>query len=60
MRPVNGAEEDDDDMIGEVDSWDMIDSMRIWRQDAMMHHLYETAAFWGSKILDWTGTFGTL
>ncbi|WRT68218.1 uncharacterized protein IL334_005194 [Kwoniella shivajii] len=36
-------------------NWSMIDSMRIWRHDAIMQHLYETAAFWGDKILSWTG-----
>ncbi|KIY65733.1 TPR-like protein [Cylindrobasidium torrendii FP15055 ss-10] len=28
--------------------------MRLWRHDAMMQHLYVTAAFWGDKILSWT------
>ncbi|KAF9027129.1 TPR-like protein [Hymenopellis radicata] len=28
--------------------------MRLWRHDAMMQHLYETAAYWGDKILSWT------
>ncbi|KAF8737592.1 hypothetical protein AX14_012591 [Amanita brunnescens Koide BX004] len=32
----------------------MVDRMRLWRHDAMMQHLYETAAFWGDKILSWT------
>lgn len=36
-------------------SWDMVDSMRLWRHDAIIQHLYETAAFWGDKILSWTG-----
>ncbi|KAK4687933.1 hypothetical protein P7C73_g2183, partial [Tremellales sp. Uapishka_1] len=39
---------------GEV-NWGMVDSMRLWRHDAIMQHLYETAAFWGDKILSWTG-----
>lgn len=34
--------------------WGMVDRMRLWRHDAMMQHLYETAAFWGDKILSWT------
>lgn len=42
-------ESDNDD--GE---WGMIDRMRLWRHDALMQHLYETAAFWGDKILSWT------
>ena len=33
----------------------MVDSMRLWRHDAIMQHLYDTAAFWGDKILSWTG-----
>lgn len=36
-------------------NWSMVDSMRLWRHDAIMQHLYETAAFWGDKILSWTG-----
>jgi anaphase-promoting complex subunit 6 len=50
--------EDDDEMTGEEEeerSWNMVDSMRLWRHDAIMQHLYETAAFWGDKILSWTG-----
>ena len=39
----------------EVRTWDMVDSMRLWRHDAIMQHLHETAAFWGDKILSWTG-----
>ncbi|KAJ7429851.1 hypothetical protein B0H11DRAFT_1766350 [Mycena galericulata] len=33
---------------------DMIERMRVWCHDALMQHLYETAAFWGDKILSWT------
>lgn len=43
------------DQAEEERSWGMVDSMRIWRHDAMIQHLYETAAFWGDKILSWTG-----
>lgn len=62
MRPQNGGahDEDDDDLMSEPESWTMLDSMRIWRQDAMTHHLYETAGFWANKILDWTGESGYL
>ncbi|EMD33975.1 hypothetical protein CERSUDRAFT_159330 [Gelatoporia subvermispora B] len=28
--------------------------MRLWRHDALMQHLYDSAAFWGDKILSWT------
>ena len=48
-------EEDEDDDPDDM-SWGMIDSMRLWRNDAIIQHLYETAAFWGDKILSWTGT----
>jgi anaphase-promoting complex subunit 6 len=44
-----GEEEDDDD-------WGIVDRMRLWRHDAMSQHLYETAVFWGDKILTWTST----
>ena len=47
------AEEDFDDDDGE---WGVVDRMRLWRHDALMQHLYETAAFWGDKILSWTST----
>lgn len=47
------AEQDFDDEDGE---WGVVDRMRLWRHDALMQHLYETAAFWGDKILSWTST----
>lgn len=54
--PVLDDTEDDEDDDDEDDmSWGMIDSMRLWRNDAIIQHLYETAAFWGDKILSWTG-----
>ena len=45
-------EEDDESEY----EWGMVDRMRLWRHDALMQHLYETAAFWGDKILSWTST----
>ncbi|KAG7088620.1 hypothetical protein E1B28_012593 [Marasmius oreades] len=45
--------EDDADDEDEYE-WGMVDRMRLWRHDALMQHLYETAAFWGDKILSWT------
>lgn len=44
----------------QVDGWDepvsenrtaLLEVMRNWREDAMKHHLYDTAIFWGDKIL---------
>ena len=34
--------------------WGMVDRMRLWRHDALMQHLFDSAAFWGDKILSWT------
>lgn len=51
-RKRSSRNQDDEE---EERSWDMVDSMRLWRHDAIMQHLYETAAFWGDKILSWTG-----
>jgi len=45
----------------QVDAWDepmaedrsaVLELMRNWREDAMKHHLYDTAIFWGDKILN--------
>ncbi|KAJ7227065.1 cell division control protein 16 [Mycena pura] len=45
----------DDDADDESEyEWGMVDRMRLWRHDALMQHLYSTAAFWGDKILSWT------
>ncbi|BGP14743.1 hypothetical protein JCM10213_004317 [Rhodosporidiobolus nylandii] len=35
--------------------WTMVDRMRCWRNDAMTQHLYESARFWGGKVLGMTG-----
>ena len=53
-------EEDEGDDLEEEEEpkegWElMVEKMRTWRHDAMMQHLYETAAFWGDKVLSWTG-----
>ncbi|PWN22456.1 TPR-like protein [Microstroma glucosiphilum] len=29
----------------------LLQRLRLWRQDAMEHHLYDTAIFWGEKVL---------
>lgn len=51
----SGADYTEDDE--EDDEWGMVDRMRLWRHDALMQHLYETAAFWGDKIVNWTSTY---
>ncbi|TFY72287.1 hypothetical protein EVG20_g720 [Dentipellis fragilis] len=46
--------QDSGDEEEEEVEWGMVDRMRLWRHDALMQHLYETAAFWGDKIVSWT------
>lgn len=48
------ASDELDDLEGDARE-KMIASMRIWRNDAAIHVLYETAAFWADKILSLTG-----
>ena len=47
----DGEEDEGEDDDGD---WGIVDRMRLWRHDAMTQHLYETAVFWGDKILTWT------
>lgn len=63
--PRKRASRDDEQVESEEEkeeerSWGMVDSMRLWRHDAIMQHLYETAAFWGDKILSWTGELDSI
>lgn len=51
---VSDQEGDDEEEDLGQDDWTMVDRMRLWRHDALMQHLYETAAFWGDKVLSWT------
>lgn len=46
--------EDDGDSQEEEEEWGTVDRMRLWRHDAMMQHQYDTAAFWGDKLVTWT------
>ena len=50
--PSSDEEETDDDE--DEQEWGMVDRIRLWRHDALMQHMYETAAFWGDKVLSWT------
>ena len=54
-----GADVDDSGFLGQsVDDaapWTMVDRMRNWRNDAMTQHLYDSAKFWGGKVLGITG-----
>jgi hypothetical protein len=38
----------------------MEDKLRYWRHDAYLKNLYETAAFWGNKVVSITGNFPTV
>ncbi|KAI0787967.1 TPR-like protein [Fomes fomentarius] len=44
----------DDEGDEEEHEWGVVDRMRLWRHDALMQHLYDSAAFWGDKIVSWT------
>lgn len=46
----------DEDEEDEEEGWGLVDRMRLWRHDAMTQHLYETAVFWGDKVMNWTST----
>lgn len=54
---------DDEDYVAEredggvspAESWTTVDRMRCWRNDAMTQHLYDSAKFWGAKVLGMTG-----
>ena len=48
-------QDSDDDADDESEyEWGMVDRMRLWRHDALMQHLYDTATFWGDKVLSFT------
>jgi hypothetical protein len=47
---------DEDEEDEEEEGWGLVDRMRLWRHDAMTQHLYETAVFWGDKVMNWTST----
>ncbi|KAG8830746.1 anaphase promoting complex subunit cdc16, partial [Serendipita sp. 399] len=52
------VEEDEDEETSDEDGeddeveWGLVDRIRLWRHDAMAQHLYETAIFWGDKVLN--------
>ncbi|KAE8226376.1 hypothetical protein CF319_g1025 [Tilletia indica] len=39
------------DEDGQAGKAAMLQRMRMWRTDAMHHHLYDSAIFWGDKVL---------
>ena len=47
--------DDDSDDHSDEEGWSNVDRMRLWRHDAMMQHLHESAIFWGDKILSLSG-----
>ncbi|GAA5840967.1 hypothetical protein JCM9279_001275 [Rhodotorula babjevae] len=59
-RPdVNDHDDDNSGFLGQsVDDaapWTLVDRLRNWRNDAMTQHLYDSAKFWGGKVLELTG-----
>ena len=48
---AEGENEEDED----TEEWGAIDRMRLWRHDAILQHLHESAVFWGDKVLSLTG-----
>jgi len=56
-QPHDSSDGDaDDESEYEDHEWGMVDRMRLWRHDALMQHLYDTACFWGDKVLSFTST----
>lgn len=51
------TDEEDEDEDEEDEEWGLVDRMRLWRHDAMTQHLYETAVFWGDKVMNWTSKY---
>lgn len=55
---------DETSYLGEADGeqapWTMVDRMRNWRNDAMTQHLYDSAKFWGGKVLGLTSEIAAL
>ncbi|CAO1618199.1 unnamed protein product [Sympodiomycopsis kandeliae] len=47
----HGIDLDDVDEDEAEGNASLLRSLRLWRQDAMEHHLYDTAIFWGEKIV---------
>lgn len=54
---TQAATEPEEEELDEED-WGIVDRMRLWRHDAMMQHLHDSAVFWGDKILSWTSESG--
>lgn len=47
----SGDDDNDDDDLDQREEASTLTRLRRWRQDAMQQHLYDTAIFWGSKVL---------
>ncbi|GAA5910355.1 hypothetical protein JCM8208_006019 [Rhodotorula glutinis] len=41
--------------VDDAAPWTLVDRLRNWRNDAMTQHLYDSAKFWGGKVLELTG-----
>lgn len=54
VDPDEDGTEFSDEETDEEEEWGLVERMRLWRHDAMTQHLYETAVFWGDKVMSWT------
>jgi len=67
-RPAGAAADGGDDdhsgflgqSVDEAAPWTLVDRLRNWRNDAMTQHLYDSAKFWGGKVLELTGASARL
>ncbi|CDW97270.1 hypothetical protein [Sporisorium scitamineum] len=48
---LDSGDDPDDIPLDQEESASTLTRLRRWRQDAMQQHLYDTAIFWGSKVL---------
>lgn len=60
FQDTTDLSEDATDEQDEEVEWGMVDRMRLWRHDALMQHLFDSAAFWGDKILSWTSKLASV
>lgn len=54
FQDQDDADDEGDGEDGDGPEWGIVGRMRLWRHDALMQHLYDSAAFWGDKIVSWT------
>ena len=60
FQDQDDADDEGDGDGGDGPEWGIVGRMRLWRHDALMQHLYDSAAFWGDKIVSWTSEYRRL